>query len=202
MDEKVRLEIEKLVERFLELVGEDVNREGLKATPHRVAKLYANFLTYGKELRVVKEDDYDNKEKKDEWYITIFENKEKYDQIIFRKSEFISMCEHHLVPFFGEVYIAYIPNKKIIGLNKLDVVVNYFAHRFQIQERLTKQICDFLDSVLEPKGVMVVIKARHMCAEITKNNGEFITSAVKGVFFDNSVKEEAMRLMGVINSGK
>jgi GTP cyclohydrolase I len=195
MEKGVRSEIEVMVRRFLSLIGEDVSRDGLKATPHRVSKFWDNFLTYNKELRVVREDEYENKEKKDEWYVTIFKNRERYDQIILRKCKFVSFCEHHLLPFFGVCYTSYIPNNLIIGLNKIDRVVDFYSHRFQLQERLTKQICEFLNNSLKPKGVMVVIKARHLCAEVNKNNGVFTTSAVSGVFRNYNTKMEALKLI-------
>jgi len=163
--------VEKLIKELLEAVGENPEREGLKDTPLRVAKMYRETLK-----------GYCEEEKPK---ITVFNNEEKYTEMIIDEGYFYSMCEHHMVPFFGKVYIAYIPDKKIIGISKLARVVDHYAARLQVQERLTQQIAAYLEEVLEPKGVAVVMHARHLCREmrgIKKLNAHMTTSELLGAF--------------------
>jgi GTP cyclohydrolase IA len=164
--------IEKNVKEILKEIGEDVNREGLKKTPHRVAKAY-EFLTQGY-----------NKKIKDVLNGAIFE--EKYDEMVIVKDiDFYSMCEHHLLPFFGKVHIAYIPNGKIVGLSKIPRIVDVFARRIQIQERMTQEIADTIQEFLNPRGVGVVVEAFHMCVAmrgVQKQNSTTTTSAMHGIF--------------------
>ncbi len=150
--------IEQAIRLFLEGIGEDPNREGLKDTPKRIAKLWEEFKGY------------------ETFKMTVFEEVGSYDEmVVVRDIQFYSLCEHHLLPFFGKAHIAYIPDKKICGLSKLVRVVNKFAYRPQVQERLTAEIAEELESQLNPKGVAVVLEAEHLCyssdTEILTENG-------------------------------
>ena len=178
-------EFEELVRRELELIGEDPDREGLKATPRRVAKALA-FLTQG----------YD-KTAEDVVGTGIF--KEEHDNMIMvRDIEVYSMCEHHMLPFFGRAHIAYIPNGRIVGLSKIPRIVDIYARRLQVQERLTEQIAEGLCRVLKPTGVGVVIEAYHLCMMmrgVEKQNSKTITSALTGAFReDGKTRDEFLRL--------
>jgi len=138
--------IEQAIKLFLEGIGEDPNREGLKDTPKRVAKLWEEFKNY------------------EEFNMTVFEEIGSYDEmVVVRDIQFYSLCEHHLLPFFGKAHIAYIPDKKVCGLSKLVRIVNKFAYRPQVQERLTAEIAEELEKQLNPKGVAVVMEAEHLC---------------------------------------
>jgi GTP cyclohydrolase I len=166
--------VEQLIKSLLEAVGEDPKREGLKDTPLRVAKMYRETLK-----------GYCEEEKPK---ITVFNNNEGYTEMIIDEGYFYSMCEHHMVPFFGKVYIAYIPDKKIIGISKLARVVDHYAARLQVQERLTQQVATYLQEVLQPRGVAVVMHARHLCREmrgIKKLNAHMTTSELLGTFKSN-----------------
>jgi GTP cyclohydrolase I len=167
--------VEEQVKVLLEEIGEDVNRDGLIRTPHRVAKAY-EFLTQGYHQDVKKVVNG-----------AIFE--EKYDEMVIVKDiDFYSMCEHHLLPFYGKVHIAYVPNGKIVGLSKLPRIVDVFARRFQVQERLTQEIADTLDEILQPKGVAVVAEGYHMCMMmrgVEKQNSSMKTSSMLGSFRSN-----------------
>jgi len=168
--------IEKHVHTLLKEIGEDPNREGLKNTPHRVAKTY-EFLTQGykKDIRKV-------------FNGAIFE--EKYDEMVIVKDiDFYSMCEHHLIPFFGKAHIAYIPNGKIVGLSKIPRIVDVFSQRLQVQERMTQEIADTIDKFLLPRGVAVVVEAYHMCMMmrgVQKQNSITTTSAMHGIFTEDA----------------
>ncbi len=169
----------------LRLVGEDPEREGLLKTPERVAKAY-QFLThgYGLDPEVILRS-------------ALFE--EDYSEMILVKDiEIYSLCEHHMLPFFGKAHVAYIPNGRIVGLSKIPRVVDVFARRLQVQERLTIQIRDAVARVLEPQGVAVVIEAQHLCMMMRgaeKQNSWTTTSAVSGEFLDNPLtRAEFMRL--------
>lgn len=168
---------EKLISELLENLGENPGREGLLKTPARVAGMY-EFLTKGYQQDI-----------KSVLNGAIF--KEKYSEmVIVRDIDFFSLCEHHLIPFYGKVHIAYIPNGKIIGLSKLPRIVEVFARRLQVQERLTQQIADTLYDNLNPDGVAVVIEARHLCMimrGVEKQNSIATTSAMLGAF-RNDVK--------------
>ena len=178
-------ELAALVRQQLELIGEDPEREGLLRTPERVAKAWA-FLAKGYEERV--EDVVGD---------AIFEEAHE-SMVMVRDVEMFSLCEHHLLPFFGKVHVAYIPDGKIVGLSKLPRIVDVFARRLQVQERLTEQIADAVTRVLQPKGVGVVIEAVHLCMMmrgVEKQNSKTITSALKGVFRDDArTREEFLRL--------
>lgn len=167
-------ELEKTVRDLLKLIGEDPSREGLLRTPQRVAKMY-EFLTRGYEQDVNRVLNG-----------AVFE--EKYSEMVIVKDiDFYSLCEHHLVPFFGKCHIAYIPNGKILGLSKLPRIVEVFSRRLQVQERLTQQIAETLYTSLNPDGVGVVIEAKHLCMMmrgVEKQNSVATTSAMLGVFRD------------------
>src|SRR3954454_14837609 len=178
-------ELEKLVRRELELIGEDPEREGLVRTPARVAKAM-KFLTQG----------YDTTA---EEVIGKGVFKEEHDNMIMvRDIELYSLCEHHMLPFFGKAHVAYIPNGKIVGLSKIPRLVDVFARRLQVQERLTEQIAEGLCSVLNPTGVGVVIEAYHLCMMmrgVQKQNSKTITSALRGAFReDPKTRDEFLRL--------
>lgn len=178
-------EFEGLVRRQLELLGEDADREGLMRTPLRVTKSLA-WLTrgYGQSLDDVVGEG-------------VFE--EEHDNMVMvRDIELYSLCEHHLLPFFGRAHVAYIPAGKIVGLSKLPRIVDMFARRLQVQERLTSDIADAVCEVLHPRGVGVVVEAYHLCMMmrgVEKQNSKTITSALVGVFRDDArTREEFLRL--------
>jgi GTP cyclohydrolase IA len=174
-----------LVREQLRQLGEDPARDGLLKTPERVEKSL-KWLTRGHSLSV--EDVIGD---------AIFDE-DHHNMVIVKDIEMYSLCEHHMLPFFGKVHIAYIPNGKIVGLSKLPRVVEVFARRLQVQERLTEQIAHSLMEVLEPQGVAVVIEAAHLCMMmrgVEKQNSKTITSAMKGVFLsDLRTREEFLRL--------
>lgn len=187
MKNKMReLELEQSVVHMLQAIGEDTQREGLKETPARVAKAWATWF-----------GGYDKCPKDT---LKVFEDGgENYDQMVVVKDiPFYSHCEHHITPFFGTVTIAYIPDKKIVGLSKLSRLVDVFARRLQVQERLTTQIADTLVEHMEPIGVGVIVKARHLCMEsrgIAKQGHHTITSAIHGALKENpETRAEFMRL--------
>ena len=174
-----------LVRRQLALLGEDPEREGLVRTPDRVAKAM-HFLTAGYEMSV---DDVVGS--------ALFEE-EHENMVMVRDIELYSLCEHHMLPFFGKAHVAYIPNGRIVGLSKLPRIVEMFARRLQVQERLTEQVAKAIDDVLAPRGVGVVIEAFHMCMMmrgVEKQNSRTITSALRGVFRDDAkTRDEFLRL--------
>jgi GTP cyclohydrolase I len=170
---------------ILTAIGEDVTREGLEKTPSRVAK--ANmFLTQGYKMNAVD-------------IINSAKFKESYSEMVIVKDiELYSMCEHHMLPFFGKAHIAYIPNGYITGLSKLARVVDCFARRLQVQERMTHQILDAVHEALNPLGVAVVIEAKHLCMMmrgVQKQNSSTTTSAFKGEFEKEKTRSEFLRLI-------
>ena len=179
------LEFENLVRRELELIGEDPTRDGLLKTPERVAKSLA-WLTRGYEMDVA-----------DVIGDAVFEE-EHESMVMVRDIELYSMCEHHMLPFFGKAHIAYIPHGRIVGLSKLPRIVEVFARRLQVQERLTEQIAQAIQDVLGPAGVGVVIECEHLCMMmrgVEKQNSKTITSALKGTFkSDPATRDEFLRL--------
>jgi GTP cyclohydrolase IA len=179
--------VEDLIRSLLVQLGENPDREGLLRTPKRVSDSY-KFLTsgYGKNP----EDVLNN---------AIFE--EPYDEmVIVKEIDFYSLCEHHLLPFWGRAHIAYIPNGKIVGLSKLPRLVEVFARRLQVQERLTQQVADSIENAIHPLGVAVVIEAFHLCIAmrgVEKQNAFATTSAMRGVFQDDrATRSEFMNLIG------
>lgn len=166
----------RLVEDILNEIGEDPNREGLLSTPKRVAKSY-EFLTKGYNQNI--EEVLNG---------AIFT--EKYDEMVVVKDiDFYSLCEHHMLPFYGKVHVAYIPNGKIVGLSKIPRIVDVFARRLQVQERMTQQIAETIDKYLQPIGVAVVSEAHHMCMMmrgVEKQNSSATSSAMIGVFKDDA----------------
>lgn len=170
---------------ILKLLGENPEREGLVKTPMRVAKAM-QILTRG----------YTQDPKK---VLTDALFEEKYNQMVIVKDiDFFSMCEHHMLPFYGKVHVAYIPNGYITGLSKIARVVDIFSHRLQVQERLTEQIMECINETLKPQGVMVVIEAKHMCMQmrgVEKQNSITTTSAYSGVFESLKTRNEFMNLL-------
>lgn len=170
---------------ILELLGEDPSREGLLKTPMRVAKAM-QILTrgYTQDAHKVLLD-------------ALFE--EKYNQMVIVKDiDFFSLCEHHMLPFYGKVHVAYIPNGYITGLSKIARVVDIFSHRLQVQERMTLQIKDCIQETLKPLGVMVVVEAKHMCMQmrgVEKQNAITTTSDFSGAFNQAKTREEFMNLL-------
>ena len=178
-------EFERIVRRMLELIGEDPTREGLLRTPERVAKALS-WLTRGYEQDV-----------RDVVGQGVFA--EEHDNMVMvRDIELYSMCEHHLLPFFGKAHVAYIPDGRIVGLSKIPRIVDVFARRLQVQERLTSQIAEAIMEVLAPRGVGVVIEAFHLCMMmrgVEKQNSKTITSALLGAFRDDAkTRDEFLRL--------
>jgi GTP cyclohydrolase I len=177
--------IEKAVLDILEAVGEDPRREGLRGTPRRVARMYAELLAG------MRHDPAEHLK-------SIFH--EKYDEIVLlRDIPFYSVCEHHLMPFIGKAHVAYLPAGQVLGVSKLARVVDSFARRLQLQERLTEQIADFLMKNLKPQGVTVVLEASHSCMTIRgiqKPGAVMVTSALRGIFkSDPRSRSEVMTLL-------
>jgi GTP cyclohydrolase I len=180
--------IETLIEMLLEQIGENPKREGLQDTPKRVAKMYQEIYR-----------GYDESQKPK---ITVFPNGKdgiKYNQMICDKGYFYSQCEHHIVPLFGQYWFAYIPGKNIVGISKIARVVDYYSARLQVQERLTIQIVDELEKLLKPKGIALIMKARHLCKEmrgVKKYDSEMTTSEMRGVFLkEASTRAEFLNLI-------
>ena len=180
-------ELAKMYHRVLELIGEDPEREGLVRTPVRVAKAL-NFMTMGYNQNPCE-------------IINSAKFKEEYKQMVIVKDiDLYSMCEHHMLPFFGKAHVAYIPNGYITGLSKIARVVEAFSRRLQVQERLTTQIRNCLQECLNPLGVAVVIEAQHMCMQVRgvqKQNSVTTTSAFTGIFLEQlNTREEFVHLIG------
>lgn len=171
---------------ILEEIGENPEREGLLKTPERVAKAM-QFLTHGYDLNPAE-------------ILKSAMFKEEYSQMVLVKDiEVYSMCEHHLLPFFGKAHVAYIPNGHIVGLSKIPRIVDAFARRLQVQERLTNEIRDCIQDTLKPLGVGVVIEAQHLCMQmrgIQKQNSVTTTSAFTGEFLNETTRSEFIKLIG------
>lgn len=178
--------MEKLIRDLLQALGENPMRKGLEKTPKRVAEMY-QFLVSG----------YDQNLK------TIVNGalmpSDTDGMVIVKDVEMYSLCEHHLVPFFGKVHVGYIPGKHVIGLSKIPRIIDMFARRLQVQERLGQQVCEALESVLKPKGIGVVIEANHLCMMmrgVEKQHSQAITSHMHGLFRkDPKTREEFLRLI-------
>jgi GTP cyclohydrolase IA len=186
MNKVIRKEVLKdMLQMQFAYIGEDINREGLKDTPDRIIKsweeIYSGYHQNPKDI------------------FTVFES-DGYDQIILLKSfEFYSTCEHHALTFFGKAHVAYIPNKKIIGISKLARLVDIYAKRMQIQERIGQQVTDALMKYLEPKGAACILEAKHLCMcmrGVEKQNSIMTTSSLTGVFLkDQAAKNELIQLI-------
>ena len=187
-NEKYREGLEELAdhyEKILSLLGEDPTREGLEKTPMRVAKAMQT-LTKGYHMDAHK-------------ILTDALFKEDYNQMVIVKDiDFFSLCEHHMLPFYGKVHVAYIPNGYITGLSKIARVVDIYSHRLQVQERMTQQIKDCIEQTLHPLGVMVVVEAKHMCMQmrgVQKQNSITTTSDFCGAFNQAKTRQEFMNLI-------
>lgn len=182
---RVERDYAEMVRDQLALLGEDPDREGLLKTPERVAKAM-DFLTRGYHMTAADVVG-------DAVFTETHEN-----MVLVRDIELYSLCEHHMLPFFGKCHVAYIPNGKIVGLSKLPRIVDVFARRLQVQERLTEQIAGAIEEVLEPRGVGVVIEAEHLCMMmrgVEKQNSRTLTSALRGSFRDDArTRDEFLRL--------
>lgn len=174
------------VRNLIELCGDDPNREGLEETPYRVLKAFLEYTEGYKENPAVHlEKTFDVKHK---------------ELVLVKNIEFYSMCEHHFAPFFGVAHVGYMPDAKITGLSKIGRMVEGYAKRFQVQERLTNEIADAIEEILEPQGAMVVIEAKHMCMcgrGIKKSNSSTTTTAVRGLFEERS--DARMEFLSLIN---
>ena len=179
--------IESIILDLLKEIGEDPEREGLQKTPHRVAK---SWTTFAKGYKQTPEEVVGD---------AVF-NEQCYEVIAVKDIDFFSLCEHHLLPFKGVAHVGYLPEKKIIGLSKIPRIVDIYARRLQVQERLTQQVADALQDVLNPKGVAVVIEAEHLCMQmrgVEKKSSFMITSAVRGAFRENNkTREEFLSIIG------
>ena len=178
------------IKDLLEQIGEDPDREGLLKTPERVAKAW-EFMTKGYHQDV---EQVLNK--------AVF--KEKYDEMVIVKDiDFYSMCEHHLLPFFGKVQVAYIPNGKIVGLSKIPRIVEIFSRRLQVQERMTQQIAETLFNALQPDGVGVIVEAKHLCMMmrgVEKQHSATVTSSMLGAFRAQQTRQEFLSLIRTKNT--
>ncbi len=175
-----------LVRKMIALVGEDPNREGLRKTPERFEKAF-KFLTSGYHQNL-------------DTVLNGATFSVAYDEMVVVKDiEFFSLCEHHLLPFFGKAHVAYLPNKRVLGLSKIARLVNMFARRLQIQERMTSQIANAIEEKISPEGVGVIIEARHLCMQmrgVEKQHGQAVTSAMLGSFRHNKqTRDEFLSLV-------
>lgn len=184
-NKKLTEELADCYDRILEGIGEDPDRNGLEKTPERAAKAI-QFLTKGYEedpAEILRSALFD----------------ESYNEMVIVKDiEVYSLCEHHILPFFGKAHVAYIPNGKVVGLSKIPRVIDVFARRLQVQERLTSEILEAIDTALQPQGVAVVIEARHMCMMmrgVEKQNSVTTTSAFTGLFENVSTRTEFLNLL-------
>jgi GTP cyclohydrolase I len=180
-------ELERTVLRLLRQLGENPDREGLVDTPRRVAEsLRALTEGYAADVGEIVGD-------------AIFEQEDYDDLVVVKDISFFSLCEHHLLPFFGRAHVAYCPNGRVVGLSKIPRLVDVFAHRLQLQERLTRQVAEAIEAVLEPSGVAVVMEGRHLCLEmrgVEKQDSTTVTSCMLGAFRDDPrTRAEFMQLI-------
>ena len=180
--------IETSIKNMISFIGDDSNREGLQGTPQRIIKMWKEIFK-----------GYDLKQKPE---ITIFSNGNdgiSYDEMIFDTGNFYSICEHHWMPFFGQYYFAYIPDKTIIGLSKVARLVDYYSAKLQIQERLVKEICDEIESKCKPVGIALIMKAEHLCKTMrgVKKQGYMKTSDLRGIFRKPEVRQEFLNLIQI-----
>lgn len=176
---------EELVKQLLNTIpGENVERDGLKDTPKRVAKMYGEiFSGYNKDPKEV--------------FKAVFDT-DNHSMVIVKDIDYYSQCEHHMVPFFGKVHIGYVPNGKVLGLSKFARLVEIFARRLQIQEQMTHQIAECIQSELNPLGVIVVVEGQHLCMAmrgVQKLNSKTITSTIKGVFEEDGARNEFLNFI-------
>ncbi len=184
-----RAAIEAAVRQILVSVGEDPERDGLVKTPHRVARMYDELLDgYDKDLETVVNGAFFDVEYGEG------------EMVVVAEIEYNSMCEHHMLPFVGKAHVAYIPRDRVIGLSKIPRIVDMFAHRLQVQERLTNEVADAITEALDPAGVMVVVEGQHMCGSlrgVKKHGVNMITTAKRGEFSANrELRDEFYRLIG------
>lgn len=188
MSDKEKKRLEEITEELLGLIGEDSTRQGLIKTPERVAESW-KFLSQGYHQNL---NDVINE--------AIFDESAK-DMIIVKDIEFYSLCEHHLIPFYGKAHVGYIPNGKIIGLSKIPRIIDFYSRRLQIQERLTNQIATCIQDLLNPKGVAVIMEGRHFCMlmrGVQKQNSIASTSSMLGAFKDQSTtRNEFLKLVEI-----
>jgi len=188
MSDKEKKRLEEITKELLGLIGEDSTRQGLIKTPKRVAESW-KFLSQGYHQNL---DEIINE--------AIFDESAK-DMIIVKDIEFYSLCEHHLIPFYGKAHVGYIPNGKIIGLSKIPRIIDFYSRRLQVQERLTNQIATCIQDLLNPKGVAVVMEGRHFCMlmrGVQKQNSIASTSSMLGAFKDQSTtRNEFLKLVEV-----
>jgi len=185
LNEEVTQKLSENYTKIIDILGEDVQREGLLKTPRRVAKAM-QFLMSG------------YKQNPEEVLASAMFHEDYRQMVIVKDIEFFSLCEHHLLPFFGKAHVAYIPNGTITGLSKIARVVDIFAHRLQLQERLTMQIKECIQNTLNPMGVMVVIEAQHLCMQmrgVQKQHSVTTTSDFTGVFKSAKTREEFINLI-------
>ena len=180
--------LEKVTKDLLEEIGEDSTREGLLKTPKRVAKSW-KFLTGGYKANI------------EEVINGAIFNEECDEMVVINNIDFYSVCEHHLIPFFGKAHVAYIPKGKVVGLSKIPRIIDVFARRLQVQERMTQQIAKTLNEVLSPRGVAVVLEAQHMCMQmrgVEKQNSHATTSSMTGLFReDERTRKEFLDIISV-----
>jgi GTP cyclohydrolase I len=179
-DEVDQKEVEQAVRRILKAVGEDPERQGLQRTPQRVARMYSELLDGYRTDPIELLND------------ALFEV-DYNDMVLVRDIEFYSLCEHHLLPFIGRAHVAYIPRRRVVGLSKIPRIVDMFARRLQLQERMTRQVAEFINALLQPMGVAVVVEGLHLCATmrgVKKHDARMTTSTMLGVFRSNLATRE------------
>ena len=180
--------IENLTKQLLEEIGEDPSREGLLKTPSRVSKAWSFFSRgYNQDLDKIINN-------------AVF-NEDATDMVVVRDVEFFSLCEHHLIPFFGRAHVAYLPNGKVIGLSKIPRIIDMFSRRLQVQERLTRQIAETVKEILDPIGVAVIMEGQHMCMQmrgVEKQNSLTTTSSMLGKFRESDrTRSEFLSIIGL-----
>ena len=188
MNEKDEKHLEGITKQLLEFIGEDSSREGLVKTPSRVAKAWRFFSAgYNQDLDSIINN-------------AIF-NEEAKDMVVVRDIEFFSLCEHHLLPFFGRAHVAYLPSGKVVGLSKIPRIIDMFSRRLQIQERLTRQIAETVMDILDPVGVAVIMEGQHMCMQmrgVEKQNSLATTSSMLGKFRESDrTRTEFLSIIGL-----
>jgi len=190
------VEMKETIKKLIEEIGADLNNEHLSETPIRVERLFKNFFTYDKTMKVMSSKKRNTDCEKNIIPITIFDNKEKLNDIILSDGTFVSFCPHHIVNFFGDYVFGYLPQDYIIGKSKIDTVVKYFCGRLSTQETLVNDIADWFQKNLKPQGVFFMMKGKHLCEFLTTNKiSNFTTSAVRGCFGKEEMKEEVYKMI-------